>query len=525
MKRTAGVLLAGALTLASGCKDYLDVNTNPNVPTSVAANLYLPPMLHWMVTSQQYDATAATGYYTQEWASVASTTTLNVWQRMGYSSGSDTGAEQWRDVYWNFGQNLIDMMNKAQTEKRWDVLGVGYVLKAWGWQTLTDMHGEIEIKEAFQPGRYTFDYDTQQFAYSEVQRNLDSAFVYLQRTDGAVDPTYLGQGDFIYKGDRTKWLKYAYGLYALNLSHYSNKPSYKPDSVIALVDKSFASEADDALETYTLKDPGLQDYNFLGQSRNNVTNLRQTQFVVSLMDGTDFGTVDPRMKRMLSMAPDSGFYGLDINQPGYGGLPASKQPNNFFGYPGTTRVGLPGKYLFDDKAKVPAMTYAELQFIKAEAALRKGDAGTAYTAFQNGVSAHIDFVNARNLDNGQWPTQISQSEKTNFLTKIAPSPSALTLTKIMTQKYIALWGWNNDEIWMDMRRYHYTDKDPATGQQVYPNFAPPTNLFPDNGGKLAYRMRPRYNSDYVWNSAALQTIGGLAPDYHTKEEWITTSQP
>lgn len=522
MKRTAGVLLVGALTLTAGCKDYLDVNTNPNVPTSVAANLYLPPMLHWMVTSQQYDATAATGYYTQEWASVSSSTTLNVWQRMGYQSGSDTGAEQWRDVYWNLGQNLIDMMNKAQAEKRWDVLGVGYVLKAWGWQALTDMHGEIEIKEAFTPGRYTFDYDTQQYAYSEVQRNLDSAFVYLQRTDGAVDPTYLAQGDIIYKGDRTKWLKYAYGMYALNLNHYSNKSTYKPDSVIALVDKSFASEADDALETYTLKDPGLQDYNFLGQSRNNVTFLRQTQFVVGLMNGTDFGVVDPRMTRMLAPAADAQFHGLDINQPGYGGLPTTQQPFNFFGYSGSSR-SFPGRYIFDDKAKIPVMTYAELQFIKAEAALRKGDQATAIAAYSNGVSAHIDFVNARNLDAGQSPTQISAAEKNAFLAAIVPS--TLTLTQVMSQKYIALWGWNNDEIWMDMRRYHYTDKDPATGQQVYPNFAPPTNLFPDNGGKLAYRMRPRYNSDYVWNSAALQTIGGLAPDYHTKEEWITTSQP
>ena len=39
----------------------------------------------------------------------------------------------------------------------------------------------------------------------------------------------------------------AYGLLAINLNHYSNKASYRPDSVIALVDKSFASNNDDAL--------------------------------------------------------------------------------------------------------------------------------------------------------------------------------------------------------------------------------------------------------------------------------------
>jgi len=35
------------------------------------------------------------------------------------------------------------------------------------------------------------------------------------------------------------------------------------------------------------------------------------------------------------------------------------------------------------------------------------------------------------------------------------------------------------------------------------------------------RIRPRYNSEYVWNRAALDAIGGLAPDFHTDTLWIT----
>ena len=79
-----------------------------------------------------------------------------------------TAREQWRDVYWSLGQNLVDMMTKAEAEQRWDLLGVGYVLKAWGWQVLTDMHGEIIVKEAIDPTRVRFDYDTQEFAYTEI---------------------------------------------------------------------------------------------------------------------------------------------------------------------------------------------------------------------------------------------------------------------------------------------------------------------------------------------------------------------
>jgi hypothetical protein len=166
------------------------------------------------------------------------------------------------------------------------------------------------------------------------------------------------------------------------------------------------------------------------------------------------------------------------------------------------------------------MTYAQLQFIKAEAALKMGDQATALAAYTKGISAHIDFVNARNLDNNQSPTQITGTEKTTFLASPAIIPATLTLSHIMSQKYIAQWGWGHNELWMDMRRYHYTDLDPLSGTQIFRGFTPPTNLYADNGGKLVQRIRPRYNSEYVWNAAGLDVIGGLASDYHTKPLWI-----
>jgi hypothetical protein len=441
---------------------------------------------------------------------------------MGYDPSSDNGAEQWRDVYWSLGQNLIDMNNKAQAEQRWDLLGVGSVLKAWGWQVLTDLHGEIIIKEAIDQSRTAFDYDPQDFAYQEVKRLLDSAIVLLQHTDGAVDPTYLAKGDHIYNGDRTKWLKLAYGLRALSLNHFSNKSTYDPASVIADVNRSFASNADDALMPYPATSTDNSDRNFWGPTRDNITNYRQTQFVVNLMNGTQFGgTVDPRMAQMLSPSPDGQFRGLDPNVVGVGALTATQQPNNFYGYPGRTGVGLPSRYLFSDKTRIPLMTYAQLQFIKAEAALRMGDQATALTAYTNGISSHIDFVNLRNLDDNQATTQITPAQKAAFLASPTIVPATLTLSHIMSQKFIAQWAWGHNELWMDMRRYHYTDIDPVSGTEVFRGYTTPANLYPDNGGKIVQRIRPRFNSEYVWNRASLDVIGGLAIDYHTKPLWIT----
>src|SRR5204863_314475 len=122
--------------------------------------------------------------------------------------------------------------------------------------------------------------------YLAVQRLLDSAIVLLKRTDGAVDQGYLGVGDKIYNGDRTEWLKLAYGMLALSLNHYSNKAaSYDPARVIRLVDSSFVGNVDDPLLAYPCTSTDFADCNFWGPTRNNVTLYRQTQFVVGLMNG------------------------------------------------------------------------------------------------------------------------------------------------------------------------------------------------------------------------------------------------
>lgn len=529
MKKLFITFTVAGLIVLSGCKKFLDVNTNPNAPQVVEANLYLSPMLHWMATAPQYDGIYI-GRYTQNFASVSSG---DLWEKMGHNQGGsspDQGGQIWKTTYYDFGQNLVDMTNKAEKEQRWDLLGVAQILKAWGWLTATDCNGEIIIKEAIDASRTSFDYDTQDFAYQETLRLINAAIVNLNRTDGGVNEGYLGKTDFVYKGKRAQWIKFANGLKAMTLNQLSNKSAlYKPDDVIAAVDASFVSNADDALIPYA--GSANDDANFLSATRNNIGSLRQTKFIVALMDGTQYGgVVDPRMSRMLAPAPDGVYRGLEPTF-GTGALTASQQPLNLWGY--TTQAlanattTTPARYLFARKNKFPIMTYAQLQFVKAEAAYKKGDKTTALNAYKNGISAHIDFVNARNTDDGQTPTQISAAEKTAYLssTAIVPAlPSSLTLSQIMCQKYIAQWAWGHVEQWMDLRRYHYTDIDPATGNQVFTGFAVPLVLFSENNTKVVQRMRPRYNSEYVWNRNGLNAIGGLATDYQTKEMWVTIPQ-
>ena len=92
-----------------------------------------------------------------------------------------------------------------------------------------------------------------------------------------------------------------------------------------------------------------------------------------------------------------------------------------------------------------------------------------------------------------------------------------------------MYGWGIHDTWADMRRYHYNNLDPATGQQVYAGFKVPAgaDLFSgssgSNNGKVVQRTRPRYNSEYLYNIPALTGIGAypVGNDYHTKECWFS----
>ena len=192
----------------------------------------------------------------------------------------------------------------------------------------------------------------------------------------------------------------------------------------------------------------------------------------------------------------------------------------------TTNVG---KYLFKDKVVHPVMTYAEIQFIKAEAAMKKGDKTTALEAYRNAVRGHMRAINrdVYPLQNVVLynTTKITDAEINYYMDvsgAIKTTEATLTLTDIMLQKYIALWGWGFVETWCDLRRYHYiADKDPQTGESVYKTFTFPSTFSTTNGGLAAQRFRPRFNSEYVWNIDELARIGALSNNYHTKPMWFS----
>lgn len=508
IKNVAALLLTSLALSLSSCDKYLDINKNPNNPDQVEAAVLLAPIQNQYVLGIQFDARYL-GSYVQNWNNAAGGV---VWDLHGYGVNNDQGGELWRNVYWRGGRNLINLIDNAEANERWDYLGVGKVMQAWGWQMLTDLHGEIIIKEAYDqdPNKNTFNYDTQEFAYAEVVRLCQEAVKNLNRGDGRVSTASLARGDKLYNGDRLKWKKFTYGLLAINAHHLSKKASYKPDQVIAYVDSAFTSNADDA--QFTFNGLSTADGSFFGPLRQNLQAYGQGAFALRLLDGTVFGGVrDPRLPIMLSVSGDGTFRGISpgIGQSTAASIPLTARVVSPWGTQlgALPAAGTTGRYIFTDKGPFPVMTYAQLQFIKAEAAFIKGDKVMALAAYRKGIEAHLaaPYVN------------VPAADRATYLANplIVPTVAAnLTLSQIMLQKYIAQWGWGFLEQWADMRRYNYST-------DVFTSITFPQTLFLNNNGKLAQRVRPRYNSEYVWNQEALRPLGGLELDFHTKPVWFT----
>lgn len=541
-------LICMIVTSFHSCSEKIDdAYANPNAPVRVAPETLLPNIIAAMVANAAghgpMNDARYIGAYIQNWHFW---TTLSPYDQMGYINNvADVSQSTWRSHYYDIGQNNVKMIEWATEEKKWDYVGVGKAIFAWSWLTLTDYYGEVILKEAFRTELLTFKFDTQEDVYEYVRTLCFESLDYLNRTGDAVSQANLALGDkYMYNGDTQKWKKFVYGILARYHNHLSNKANYKADSVIYYANLSILNNADNAMVKFEGTVQGATN-NFMGPRRNNLsgvaatnpTAIRQGLYIANLMNGTNsrfLGVEDPRAWYMLRGNANGTIKGVTLNKGQLGITVANDRPENFWGVKQAVSNNTQpanddsARYIFKNTVPLPVLTASEIHFMKAEAAFRKGNKDEALTSYKDGISANFDLLTTTYNASIPAGKEITPAVKTAFLQnpKVVPlSVADFTLSMIMLQKYIALFGHGVLETWGDMRRYHYIDPDPSGTGQVYADFLPPAgaDLFSDNGGGInyVYRVRPRYNSEYVWNIVELQRIGATTNNYHTKRMWFT----
>ena len=537
-------------SMASCKKKIDDAYLNPNAPIVVPIESILPGVIGAFTAFNsaagsnygvQQDAILL-GRYIQYWGSTVSRENYG---SMGGTLGNDNTGTIWAAVYYGHGQNVNRIIEWGTEQQKWDYVGVAQAIRAWDWLELTNQYCEAPLKQAFNVNLVQFHYDTQPEFYDSCRAVCFRALSNLNRTDGNLSPANLAESDaYFNKGDLNKWKKFVYGILARSYIDLSSKGIFTTnnyaDSVIKYASLSMTSNADNALATFSGINSSNGFNSYFGPTRSNIGTIRQGGYIANLLSGTNTtaftGVSDPRTWYLLSENANGTFKGvapwLGVTEYLNGTAPTSDYPKNFWRHPtqnSTTGTDDSAKYVYGNTGPWPMMTASEMQFILAEALYRKGNKALALTAYTNAISLNFDMLTTTFSFKIASAHVITPAMKAAYLaspTAVPATSAGLTLTQIMLQKYIALYGWGVHQTWVDMRKYHYVDIDPATGKQVYADFVtPPTSpinyLATTNNGKLVYRARPRFNSEYLYNIPELTRIGAINQDYNTYQCWFS----
>ncbi len=617
MKKILTILIITSLTLSiTSCDKYLDVNNNVDAPDYVEDYIYLAGII------QSYQSTywdiRALAPLSQMMGSGSGY--FSLFAAHNFPQSRDDGGEVWRMNYWLQGQNLENLINQAEAAEHWTLAGIGYAIKAYSWDMLTKIHGDVPMDDAYVPGLLSHNYNTQEEVFTQVREWAYKAIEYLEMDDSYNYGSTISDNDFIYGGDKSKWIKFAYGTIVRNLSALTNKNDFTAkyaDELIECASKAMQTTAEDA----TVSVPGggadaqFSAYNnFWGVRRSNMSRIYwQHDYPVRILTGTlvkyneangdliqiaentediysyyryelldkqivtdtirsKIGHYDPRLAAKLATEDDPNYENINDRESvmarryyGSGFSSRGEAPNMYGrGYviPNATIDGS-GRWLFRDDAPYILMTAAEIKFCLAEAHWKKGDKAAAYSAFKEGVALDMDFTHKHLSPGTEGKAEGGDKITKDLFNELANEYLAgpyvenlpmtdFSLSHIMMQKYVALWPWGASEAWVDQRKYHYdmqyTGEYPTNGNgyddgSVYNKWdTDPTKVFKgfylapaevegrkgsydltENMGSPCYRIRPRYNSEYMWNIPSLDKltpIAGTAVNYHCSIPWF-----
>lgn len=456
------LLIGTAIIGLQSCrKGYFDLNDNPNQVTNPSLPSLLSTATHKTGISS-YNTGSLVAPYVQYIANPSASASTDIYQIVDYTGTWDALYFAMADIY--------DMKKLAIAQASSEYIGVADVLLSYHITLVSDLWGSAPFSDAFTTSTLTPKYDTHEQLYTTALNLINEAITELTKTDATLKLS--ATSDLIHGGVRTKWLKTAYALKARLLIKVSKLPGYNAAAVLTAIDNAYASNAEDAgMAAFQLRN------NWAQVARNNASLTLSgwlSEQLVDHLNGVTYGVFDPRIRKITDATVNGVFIGT-VN--GEGNRPPG---NNTVKDECYVAVSSPWT---SDVAPLLIITYAELKFIEAEAALAT-DPARAYTAYLAGINANMDKLGVPAAD----------AERVAYLTAASVGSAALTKDLIFKEKYVATYL--NAEAWNDARRYNY----------AYKNFTLPTGaVLPTFIRRLEYPTGERSK-----NGANVPEVGSQA---------------
>ncbi|MGB0879014.1 MAG: SusD/RagB family nutrient-binding outer membrane lipoprotein [Polaribacter sp.] len=478
------------LFLASCDNGFEELNVNPTKPVQVAVGTKLTAVQKY-ISSERYDNWRANLIY-QSTMMQHFAATAGYWSGDKYTWNRGYASSLMDRYYSNAVKSLEDLRVQLNDEGAADEMkAIVRILRVYTFSRLTDLYGDIPYSEAgkgFTEGILKPKYDAQSEIYPDLLKELEESAAALgSGTSG------FGSADVIYQGDQGKWKRLANSL-MLRLGLRLIK-----------VDAAAAQ----AWATKAINGGVMQSNDDIFYLRHEVTQNRNGNSEVFDADGNprmsktfiDFLQAgnDPRLPILAARRSDQSTAPADLQ-----GLPngldaalllASTGEDNTDAYAEPNRSILAG---FD--APMIFQTYAEVEFMLAEANVRWGLGGAAATSYNNGVTAAMEMLSLYSAD-----AVIPSSDIANYLAN-NPYNVANALEQINTQYWAATFL-NEYETFANWRR---------TGFPVLT----PVN-YPGNETNGTIPRRLTYTESEATNNADnyAAAIAAQGPDELTTRVW------
>lgn len=451
LQHITATLLLGSVAFSSCTKGFTEKNTNPNaVPEALPQQLLQP--------------------------SVVNTMTYNMIRNRNFNNELmqvtvDMGDAEGRVFRYDFRSNLSDYFYNGLYSQLTDIKdiykvantapnsnssyrAISLILQSWIYANLTDTFGDIPYFESNQ-GKDSLNFepkfDEQKTIYLDIFSKLEQANELLK-----LDTAIIGASDPIYGGNISRWRKFGNSLYLRLLLRISHKPDVANDCI---------AKIREILETNSANYPVIANNDesatvrWIGGGALNSPYLtvREQDFrqpaIASFFIDNLVNWRDPRIDPVLGTSGVNRWR-IAAFQGSFQGVPSGYHPNenpekkSYFYSTNQTVSGNPAPTLMNDPMTGIIMNYAEVQFIRAEAALRGWTTASPGTHYNLGAEAAIkywipawtvaiqSFLEAADI---QWNDAESFEEK---------------LAKIHLQKYYALFLVDYQQ-WFEYRRTGY----------------------------------------------------------------------
>ncbi|WP_343673386.1 SusD/RagB family nutrient-binding outer membrane lipoprotein [Chitinophaga sp.] len=415
-----------ALVLTSCSKELERINKNPNEAESAQPDYLLTNGIKTNVdTYWGTDASMETSLlYVQYWAKIQYTDPDK------YIPAATSIQTIWNNFYAQGIEDFTTLIQLGDTLHNPNYQAVGIIMRSWIFQVLTDLYGDVPYSQTANIEKYlTPKYDNQRDIYIGLLAELKTAVSLINTSGDAIG------GDVLYSGDMNKWKKFANSLrlrIALRIADQEFDAAKAVFDEIGADNSGLIAANSENAQLIYLASP---NQNPVAKNRETRSDYRISKSVVDLLHTYN----DPRLSVYGAIPKDTNAVVGITN-----GLPTDSASR--LGFNKTSDVGA---VFTATTAPAVIFNYAELLFIKAEAAQRGLLSGDAADLYKQAVTASLHQYS------------ISDATIATYLAQPSVAYDAANYRKsIGEQKWLALFG-EGLEGFAEWRRLDYPVLKPA----------------------------------------------------------------